>query len=307
MASPARIVVVGSTNVDMVVQSPRIPRPGETILGGRFNMVPGGKGANQAVAAARLGAEVAFVARVGADAFGADIVERLKGEGIRTDWITRDEDASHGVALILVDQSGENAIAVAPGANARVSAADVDRAEEAIAGCDVVLLQLEVPLEAVGRAIELGRKHGKTVLLNPAPYLAVPDRLLSQVDILTPNETEAEMLLGGGDAGLTGVAGTAEELLRRGVGCVIITLGKEGVLVVRPEEQFRVPGRRVKTVDTTAAGDAFCGALAVRAAEGAPFKDAVRFAVAASALSVTRLGAQSSLPHRAEVEALLAG
>lgn len=270
-------------------------------------MVPGGKGANQAVAAARLGAEVTFVARVGADAFGADTLERLRAEGICTDWIARDEQASHGVALILVDQTGENAIAVAPGANARVSAADVERAEEAIAACDAVLLQLEVPLEAVGRAIELGKKHGKTVVLNPAPYLAVPDALLAQVDILTPNETEAEMLLGGGEAGLTGVAGTAEELLRRGVGCVIVTLGKEGVLVVRPEEQFRVPGRRVKAVDTTAAGDAFCGALAVRVAEGADFKEAVRFAVAASAVSVTRLGAQSSLPQRSEVEALLAG
>jgi ribokinase len=305
--APPRIVVVGSSNVDMVVQSPRIPRPGETVLGGSFTMVPGGKGANQAVAAARLGADVAFVARVGADAFGADTLERLAAEGIRTDWIIQDQDVSHGVALILVDQTGENAIAVAPGANARVSPADVDRAEPAIAECDAVLLQLEVPLPAVERAVELGKKHGKTVVLNPAPYLAVPDRVLRQVDILTPNETEAEMLLGGGEAGLTGVAGTAEELLRRGVGCVIVTLGKEGVLVVRPEEQFRVPGRRVKAVDTTAAGDAFCGALAVRVAEGAEFRDAVRFAVAASALSVTRLGAQSSLPSRAEVEALIQG
>jgi ribokinase len=302
-----RIVVVGSTNVDMVVQSPRIPRPGETILGGKFHMVPGGKGANQAVAAARLGAEVTFVARVGADAFGADTLERLTAEGIRTDYITRDPEASHGVALILVDQTGENAIAVAPGANARVGAEDVDRAEPAIAECDVVLLQLEVPLEAVERAVELGKKHGKRVLLNPAPYTALPDRILSRVDVLTPNETEAEMLLGGGEAGLTGVAGTAEELLRRGVGSVIVTLGKEGVLVVRPEEQFRVPGRRVKAVDTTAAGDAFCGALAVRIAEGAEFRDAVRFAVSASALSVTRIGAQSSLPSRAEVEALIRG
>jgi ribokinase len=302
-----RIVVVGSTNVDMVVQSPRIPHPGETILGGKFHMVPGGKGANQAVAAARLGAEVTFVARVGADAFGSDTLERLAGEGIRTDYITRDPEASHGVALILVDQTGENAIAVAPGANARVGPEDVDRAEPAIAECDVVLLQLEVPLQAVERAVELAKKYRKRVLLNPAPYTALPDRILSRVDVLTPNETEAEMLLGGGEAGLTGVAGTAEELLRRGVGCVIVTLGKEGVLVVRPEEQFRVPGRRVKAVDTTAAGDAFCGALAVRLAEGAEFRDAVRFAVSASALSVTRIGAQSSLPSRAEVEALIRG
>jgi ribokinase len=302
----ARIVVVGSTNVDMVVQSPRIPRPGETVLGGRFSMVPGGKGANQAVAAARMGADVTFVARVGADPFGEETLERLQTEGVRTDYIQRDAEEAHGIALILVDQAGENAIAVAPGANARVSPLDVDRAEPAIAECDVVLLQLEVPLDAVSRAAELAKKHGKTVVLNPAPYTAVPDELLARVDILTPNETEAEMLLGGGSAGLSGVAGTAEELLRRGVGCVIVTLGKEGVLVVRPEEQFHVPGRRVSVVDTTAAGDAFCGALSVRIAEGAPFRDAVRFAVTASALSVTRLGAQSSLPHREDVEAMLA-
>jgi ribokinase len=164
-----------------------------------------------------------------------------------------------------------------------------------------------VPLAAVTRAVELARRHGKRVLLNPAPYLALPDALLSQVDLLTPNETEAEMLLGGGQAGLGGVAGTAEELLRRGAGGVIVTLGPEGCLVVTPEEQFRVPGRHVEVVDTTAAGDQFSAALAVRLAEGASLKEAVRFAVAASARSVMRLGAQSSLATRAEVEAMLAG
>lgn len=306
MAQP-KLVVVGSTNADMVVQAPRIPRPGETVLGGTFTMIPGGKGANQAVAAARLGAHVTFVARVGTDAFGAQALNGFRAEGIDTSCVVQDPNSAHGVALILVDAQGENAIAVAPGANARLTPEDVDGAEDAIAESDGVLLQLEVPLPAVTRAVELARKHGKRVLLNPAPYTALPNSLLAQVDFLTPNETEAEMLLGGGEAGLSGVAGTAEELLRRGVGCVIVTLGGEGCLVVTPEEQFRIPGRYVAVVDTTAAGDQFSAALAVRLAEGASLKDAVRFAVAASAVSVTRLGAQSSLATRAEVEAMLAG
>ncbi|MCC2672876.1 MAG: ribokinase [Armatimonadetes bacterium] len=302
----AKIVVVGSTNVDMVVKSTQIPRPGETVLGGAFTMVPGGKGANQAVAAARMGADVTFVARIGSDAFGNQALEGFAAEGIRTDYVVRDSEAAHGVALILIDQTGENAIAVAPGANARLTAEDVKRAEAAFAECDVVLLQLEVPLPAVQAAAALAKRHGKKLILNPAPYLAVPNSLLAAVDILTPNETEAEMLLGGGEAGLSGVAGTAEELLRRGVGCVIVTLGREGVFVVRPEGQYHLAGRRVKTIDTTAAGDAFSGALAVAIAEGIEFRTAVKYAVAASALTVTRLGAQSSLPARAEVEALVA-
>jgi ribokinase len=303
--SQAKIVVVGSANVDMVVKSPHIPRPGETVLGGEFTMVPGGKGANQAVAAARMGGAVTFVARVGSDAFGAQALEGFRTEGIVTDYVIRDPEAAHGVALILVDDGGENAIAVAPGANSRLTPEDVEAAEPAFAACDLVLLQLEVPLPAVQAAAALAKKHGKTLMLNPAPYLAVPDELLAAVDILTPNETEAEMLLGGGEAGLGGVAGTAEELIRRGVGCVIVTLGREGVFVVTPETQYHVAGRRMKAVDTTAAGDAFSGALAVAIGEGLAFEQAVRYAVAASAVSVTRLGAQSSLPSRAEVEALL--
>lgn len=303
----ARIVVVGSTNIDLVVQAPRIPRPGETVLGGEFRTVDGGKGANQAVAAARLGAEVNLVARIGADAFGDRAQARFQEEGIRTEYLVREEEAPHGVALILVDQHGENAIAVAPGANARLSPDDVDAAEPTLAACDAVLLQLEVPLATVSRAVELARRHRRMVILNPAPYTAVPPGLLAGVDYLTPNETEAEMLLGGGAAGLGGVAPTAQRLLELGVGCVVVTLGKEGVFVVRPGEQFHVPGRRVRAVDTTGAGDAFSGALAVSLAEGRPFREAVRFAICASALAVTRFGAQSSLPTRAEVEAALAG
>lgn len=301
----ARLVVVGSANLDMVIQAAEIPRPGETVLGGRFTMTAGGKGANQAVAAARMGAHVTFVARVGQGLFGEEALAGYRAEGINTDHVVQDLDAEHGVALILVDQNGENAIAVAPGANARLTPEDVERAESAIAESDGVLLQLEVPLNTVESAVALAKRHGRRVILNPAPYLAVPDVLLAQVDVLTPNETEAEMLLGGEGAGLGGVAATAEELLRRGVGCVIVTLGREGVFVVTPERQYHVPGRHVKVVDTTAAGDAFSGALAVWLAEGAEFDVAVRSAIAASALTVTRLGAQASIPTRQEVEALL--
>lgn len=303
----ARIVVVGSANVDMVVKAQHIPRPGETVLGGEFTLTAGGKGANQAVAAARMGGHVTFVGRVGGDGFGADALKQLSQEGIDTTYLNSDPDSAHGIALILVDCMGENAIAVAPGANARLTAEDVERAEPAFAACDIVLLQLEVPLPAVEKAIELGKKHGKRVVLNPAPSAPLADRILAQIDVLTPNETEAEMLLGGGDKGLGGVASTAEELLRRGVGLVVVTMGREGVFVVHPESQYHIPGRKVQAVDTTAAGDAFSGALAVGLAEGRELKEALRRAVAASALSVTKMGAQASLPSLAEVEAFLAG
>jgi ribokinase len=301
-----KIVVVGSSNTDMVVCAPQIPAPGQTILGSEFLMVPGGKGANQAVAAARLGAEVSFVARVGGDIFGEAAIRNLETEGIRTDFVYRDEEAASGVALIFVDQAGENAIAVAPGANGRLTADDVARAEARIAEAEVVLLQLEVPLAAVSAAIDLAKRHGRRVLLNPAPAQAVPENLLRHVDILTPNETEAEMLLGGRDAGLGGVAPTAQALRARGVGIVIVTMGKEGVFVVGPEAEYHLPGRRVTAVDTTGAGDAFSGALACAWGGGLELRPAIDFAIAAAALSVTRKGAQSALPTREEVERFLA-
>lgn len=305
MAVP-RMVVVGSSNTDMIVQTPRLPSPGETVLGGRFSVVPGGKGANQAVAAARLGAEVAFIGRVGDDDLGQARLADLRDEGIDTSGVVIDPDAASGVALIFVDEAGENAIAVAPGANDRVTAGQVDQAADAFRAADVVLTQLEVPLPAVERAVALAKELGKLVVLDPAPAGPVPDALLASVDYLTPNETEAETLLGGGIAGLGGVAATAEALLRRGAGCVIITLGKEGALVAMATGQFHVPGRRVEVVDTTAAGDAFAAALAVGLGEGRPLREALDFAVAASALSVTRLGAQPSLPRRDEVDRFLA-
>jgi ribokinase len=289
----------------MVVQVPHIPAPGETVLGGQFVMVPGGKGANQAVAAARLGAQVTFIARLGQDAFAEASLQNFAAAAIDTSFIVRDAEAASGVALIFVDTGGENAIAVAPGANARLSPEDVDRAEEAIARADVLLLQLEMPIATVEHAIAVAKRHARRVVLNPAPAQPVSDGLLSQVDILTPNETEAAMLLGDSAAGLAGITPTAEALLAKGVGAVIVTLGKEGAFVVEPGGSYHVPGKRVTAVDTTAAGDTFSAALAVAWAEGRELRAAVEWANAAAALSVTRRGAQSSLPTRAELEAFL--
>jgi ribokinase len=303
--SAARIVVIGSSNTDMVVKAARIPQPGETVLGGEFVMVPGGKGANQAVAAARLGAEVTLVTRLGSDLFAEASLRSFREAGIRTEFVVRDPDAASGVALILVDEGGENAIAVAPGANARLSPDDVDRAEAAIRAAEVVVLQLEVPAATVLHAIRLAKRHGRRVILNPAPAGPAPDEALAMVDFLTPNETEAEMLLGGGAAGLGGIAATAERLRAKGAGTVIVTLGREGAFVVGPEGSFHVPGRHVEAVDTTAAGDAFTGALACAVGEGQELRASLEFATAAAALSVTRIGAQPSLPDRAAVEAFL--
>jgi ribokinase len=303
--SAGRVVVIGSSNTDMVVKAARIPQPGETVLGGEFMMVPGGKGANQAVAAARLGAEVTLVARLGDDLFGEASLRNFRDAGIRTEVVVRDGGTASGVALILVDAGGENAIAVAPGANARLAPADVDRAEDAIRAADVVVLQLEVPMATVLHALRLAKRHGRRVILNPAPAAPMPDEAFGLVDILTPNETEAEMLLGGGAAGLGGIAPTAEALRAKGVDTVIVTLGREGAFVVHAGGSFHVAGRHVEAVDTTAAGDAFTGALACALAGGRELNEALEFATAAAALSVTRMGAQSSLPERAALEAFL--
>ena len=298
----AKIVVVGSGNTDMVVKSPRIPLPGETVLGGQFVMVAGGKGANQAVAAARLGAEVSFVACVGDDLFGASALEGYQREGMDTRFVTRDPDAPSGVALIVVDEKGENSIVVAPGANHRLTPQRVRDATEAIRSADILVAQLEVPIESVLEAARIAHDAGVKVILNPAPACLLPEELLKLTDILTPNQTESQLLAGG--------EAPADELARlllgKGPSVVALTLGRSGVLLADSSGWRTIPARTVTPVDTTAAGDAFNGAFAVALAEEIALEDAVRFAQAAAALSVTRMGAQPSLPTREETEAFLA-
>lgn len=295
----ARIVVVGSSNTDMVVAAERIPAPGETVIGGDFAMVGGGKGANQAISAARLGADVTFVARVGSDVFGDSALQAFRDAGMCVDFVTRDEVAPSGVALILVDRSGENVIAVAPGANGQLLPEHVLEAEAVFHGADAVLLQLEIPVESVSAAAKLAKSCGARVILNPAPASDLPPDLLSMVDVLTPNETEAALLSGGDGDPET----LASRLLEMGPRCVVMTLGSSGALVATPDVSEHVPAPRVNAVDSTAAGDAFNGALAVGLCEGMDLAAAVRFAVKAAAISVTRRGAQPSLPSRQEVEA----
>ncbi len=306
MTTP-HIVVIGSANTDMVVKVPRIPAPGETVLGGRFVMAAGGKGANQAVAAARLGARVTFVGRLGRDLFGRQTEENLRREAIDTSYLAWDEAAPSGVALIMVSEDGENSIAVAPGANGELTPADVERAEGAIAAAQVVLVQLEVPLAAVERALELAARHGVRTILNPAPAAPVPDGLLRQVDLLTPNEHEARLLSGLDAAAESGAEAAARALLGRGVRALAMTLGRRGALVAQEGRLELVPSFQVTPVDTTGAGDAFNGALAFMWAQGRPLGEAVRYANAVAALATTVMGAQPSMPTAEKVAAFSRG
>lgn len=300
-----RIVVVGSTNTDLVVGVPRLPAPGETVLGGDLETLAGGKGANQAVAAARLGGAVAFVARVGDDAFGARARQGFAAEGIDTRFVTTTPGVPSGVALIAVrEETGENLILVAPGANARLSPEDVDAAVAAFDAAQAVVVSLEIPLETVERAVEAGYARRIPVILNPAPARRLPPDLLERVAVLTPNETEARQLLGSSET--DDLADLPTRLLALGVDAVVITLGSSGALAATPDGIEHLPSITVQAVDTVAAGDCFTGALAVELASGRSLRDAVRFANAAAALSVTRRGAQSALPTRAEVERFIA-
>ena len=300
-----RIVVVGSSNTDMVVRVPALPRPGETVLGGTFFTARGGKGANQAVAAARAGGSVAMIGCLGDDAFGDETLVALAAEGIAVEGIRRVAGISSGVALILVDAGGENCIAVASGANARLGAEDAARSAELLSPDGVLLVQLESPLETAVAAARAARGAGARVILNPAPARDLPDELLGLVSVLTPNESEAERLAGIPVHGERGLERAASALLARGVGAVVVTLGAAGAYVATAEHRESVPGRAVEARDTTGAGDVFSGALAVALAEGQPVRDAVRFANAAAAISVTRDGAQPAAPFRAEILRML--
>jgi ribokinase len=301
-----RVTVVGSFNMDLLARTPRMPVKGETILGGPFYMGPGGKGANQAVAAARLGADVAMVVLLGKDTFGDQAQANLVKEGMRPEYIMRTDKTHTGVALILVDASGENEIVVAAGANDLMQPEHVDAARKAIVGADMLLVELEVPLETVEHAISEAHQAGTKVLLNPAPGRPLSNALLSMVDVLTPNETEAQIITGMPVTNLKEAEAAARKLLSLGVKAAVITLGAQGALAVTPTIAQRVPGRKVEVVDTTGAGDAFSGALAVALAEGQELLSAVAFANAAAALQVTRLGTAPAMPYRSEVEAMLA-
>jgi ribokinase len=301
------ILVVGSSNTDMIIKVARIPKPGETILGGEFASAAGGKGANQAVGAARAGGAVTFIARVGRDMFGDQAVAGFVADRINVDHIVRDRTSPSGVALIFVGQNGENSIAVASGSNGNLAPADLTKAAGAFKRASVVVLQLETPLKTVETAARLAAAAGARVILNPAPARPLPNSLLRRLFLLTPNESEAELLTGFPVTNDAAVAKAADKLLARGVQNVILTLGARGAYVAGKQAHGFVAGYKVKPVDTTAAGDVFNGTLAVALAEGKPLLEAARFANAAAAISVTRLGAQASAPVRKEIDRLLTG
>lgn len=289
----AKIVVVGSFNTDLTTYMERLPRPGETVHGRKFVTGPGGKGSNQAVAAARLGAEVTFVGRVGVDAFGDMALRMWQQEGINTAYVVRDTEQPTGVAPILVDDSGENMIVVALGANLTVSSQDVDAARPAIATADVVIVQLEIRQETTAYALQVAKEYGVRTILNPAPASPLPSEVLALADYLTPNETELEVL-------------GQRDLLTSDTQTLVMTAGAEGAVWTRKDGSTgKIPTFVVKVVDTTGAGDAFNGGLSVALAEGKSLTDAIRFANATAALCVTRPGTAPSMPQRAEVDALL--
>jgi ribokinase len=286
----------------MVVQSPRLPMPGETVLGRQFVMNPGGKGANQAVAATRLEGSVRFLAKLGDDPFGRQAISQLQREGILTDYILIDPNHPSGVALITVDEQGENSIVVASGANMALATAEIANAQTAFAQAELILLQLEIPLPTVELAAKMAFELGKTVILNPAPACVLSDSLLQNVTILTPNQTEAQRLTGVTVDSLETAHLAAQQLCDRGVANVVITLGKEGAYLYNEQIAQLIPSYPAKAVDTTAAGDTFNGALAVALSQGKELYDAIAFANLAASFTVTRLGAQSSMPYRSEIE-----
>lgn len=300
--SRRQILVVGSSNTDMVIKAAHLPRPGETILGGTFFMNPGGKGANQAVAIARLGGPVTFICKTGSDIFGHQSQQLFEEEGINTSYVFSDSGNPSGVALITVDEKAENCIVVASGANANLLQSDLEKAEEAIERADLVLMQLEVPMETVCFVADIAWQKGKKVILNPAPAHPLPVDLLRHLYLITPNETEAEMITGVKITDESSAGEAARALSGMGVQHVIITLGSKGALIYSNGKAEMVPALKVEAVDTTAAGDVFNGALTVALSEGRSLKEAARFACKASAISVTRVGAQSSAPYRNEVD-----
>jgi ribokinase len=296
-----KILVVGSTNTDMVVKAAHLPRPGETILGGVFLMNAGGKGANQAVSAARLGANVTFICKTGNDIFGQQSKQLFADEGIDTTFVFADAEHPSGVALITVDDKAENCIVVASGANAYLFPDDLANAAAAIEQSELVLMQLETPMETVQYVAEVARSKGKKIILNPAPAQPLCAKLLENIDILTPNETEASMISGIPVIDTVSACDAARAICNMGVQTVIITLGAKGALIYSDEFRAVIPTEKVEAIDTTAAGDVFNGALAVALSENKGMVEAVKFACQAASISVTRIGAQASAPYRHEI------
>jgi ribokinase len=295
------ILVIGSSNTDMTVKTMELPRPGETVLGGVFTMGAGGKGANQAVAAQRLGGNVKFICKVGKDIFGDNSISQYKQEGLDTSGILRSELPS-GVALISVDQHAENCIVVASGANGDLSEADIDSFEEDLKECAILLLQLETPIPSVLKAAKIAHEAGATVVLNPAPATALPEEIFRYIDLFIPNETELSTFSGLQVNSAEEAEKAAAAMQAKGVGKLIVTMGSKGALICEGGPGVFVPAHKVKAVDTTAAGDTFCGALCVAVSEGKSLKEAAEFACAASALTVQKMGAQNSIPYRKDLK-----
>ncbi len=300
------ILIVGSNNTDMMVKTNKFPREGETVLGGKFVMTQGGKGSNQAVSAARLGANVTFVTKVGNDLFGKHTLENLKLEGIDTSQIVVDENEASGIALITVNESGENKIVVSPGANMNLQVADLLNIDKYILLADVVLIQLEIPMETVEFIAEKAKKYGKKVILNPAPATKLSDKLLDGLYLITPNQSEAELLIGHEITDEDPLRRSADLLRLKGVKNVIFTLGEKGVFLSNQITSQYFDSPRVKVIDTTAAGDVFNGALATGISNGKEWKESITNAINAASISVTKIGAQSSAPTSAELNKFIA-
>lgn len=301
-----KVVVVGSYNTDLTIKTERIPRPGETIIGGIFSEGGGGKGANQAVAAARAGANVSFIARVGNDALGQEGRHRLTEEKIDTRFMFLDNDVATGVAFIVVDERGENSIVVASGANARLSPADIEKASEEISSAGVLLVQLESPIGAIRTAIKKAHENGTIVILNPAPAQSLENDLLQDVDVITPNKVEAEMITGIKVSDDESLSSIVRKFFEYGIKNVLITLGSKGIFVGVSNRMELIPAYKVCPVDSTGAGDVFSGSLAAFLAEGMPIEKAAKMANASASISVTRMGAQSSAPRRREIRNFIA-
>lgn len=295
------IIVIGSSNTDMVIKSVRLPSPGETILGGTFLMNPGGKGANQAVAAARLGGQVTLITKTGNDMFGAEASHHFNNEGIDTRFIIKDDRNPSGVALINVDEKGENCIVVAPGSNGSLSRSDINDEIFKTDPSDIFLIQLEIPVETVEFIARKAAGNGNRVILNPAPAMHLSEDLLRSLFLITPNETEARFLTGVDVHDLLTAEKAAKKLHNKGVTNVVITMGAYGAYILSGNVSKLIPAEKVNAVDTTAAGDVFNGALAVGISDGADIEEAVLFANKAASISVTRMGAQASAPYRNEI------